>query len=94
MPFLILSPLSPILKVAKHLVVNCELTLAYTQPSAPILKSANKQSYIIVTHQFKVTYEAKDAYKVKGGYKVKVTHKAKQVRGYLCFLKSPGLTIT
>ena len=94
MPFLISSPLSLILRVAKHLVVDYEPTLVYTQPSAPILKSTNRQSYIVVTYQFEVTNEARDAHEVKGSYKVKVTYKAEQVRGYLCFLKSPGLTTT
>ena len=51
-----------------------------TPPSSPILEGAEQESCILVTHEVGVKYE------------VEVTHE--QVRDYLGFLKSPGLTIT
>jgi hypothetical protein len=48
----------------------------------------------LVTNEVEVIHKAWAAHKVRVKYKAKVTHKAKQVRGYLGFLKNPGLTIT
>jgi hypothetical protein len=87
-------PLTPILEGAGHLVVDCEPMLADTPPPPQILKGVDRESCIWVTDEVEVTHEVGVAHEVKLKYKVEVTHEAEQVRGYLGFSKSPGLTIT
>ena len=91
----ITPPSTPILEGAGHLVVDCEPILAAdTPPQSPVLKIADRESYILVTNEVEVIHEAGAAHEVGVKYEAKVTHKAEQVRGYPGFLKSPGLTIT
>jgi hypothetical protein len=87
-------PPTPILEGAGHLVVDCQSMLAVNTLPPPILKSADRESCIWITHGVEVTHEVGVAHEVKVKYEVEVTHEAEQVKGYLSFLKSPGLTIT
>ena len=63
-------------------------------PPTPILEGSDREDCIWVTHGFEVTYEVEVAHGFEVTYEVEVSHEAEQVRGYLGFLKRPGLTIT
>jgi hypothetical protein len=95
MLFLIIPPLTPILKNVKHLVVSCEpILIVNIPPQSLVLKITDQESCILVTNKIKVIHKAVAAHKVRVKYMAKVTYKAKQVKGYPGFLKSPGLVIT
>ena len=77
------------------MVVDCEPMLAVnTPPQYPVLKIADQESCIWVTHRVEVTNEVGVADDVKIKYEIEARHEAEQVRCYLDLLKSPGLTIT
>jgi hypothetical protein len=84
----IAPPPTPILEGTGHLVVEPMLAVN-TPPQSPVLKIADRESYILVTNEVEVTHEAGAAHEVKVKYEAKVTHEAEQVRGYPGFLKSP-----
>ena len=58
----------------------------------PILERADPERRVWVTHEVEVTFKTETAHGAQ--YEVEGTHNAEQVRCYLDFLMSLGLTIT